>query len=95
MLLCSAQNKTLSNRFKREKKDCYFNPGVMVVNADAWRKTGATKVKRVTADHPLGDDRYRVVSSMMTLQLMVCFMLTDEAAALPVLSRTCAVMYAQ
>lgn len=43
------QNKTLSKKFNKEKQACYFNPGVLVVNAPGWRKMGATKAwKRAT-----------------------------------------------
>mmetsp|Transcript_13948 Transcript_13948/g.39492 ORF Transcript_13948/g.39492 Transcript_13948/m.39492 type:complete len:619 (+) Transcript_13948:121-1977(+) len=34
-------NRTLSKRF--DKKECYFNPGVLVVNAKAWRSKDSTK----------------------------------------------------
>jgi len=36
-------NRTLSRRFESKKRACYFNPGVLVINAPAWRKHSATK----------------------------------------------------
>eukprot|EP00873_Tetraselmis_striata_P042478 jgi/Tetstr1/462742/TSEL_000702.t1 len=37
------KNHTLSAKFEKSKKACYFNPGVMVVNPAAWRKAKATE----------------------------------------------------